>query len=194
MKTQQTQDPKSLTKSDAELFIDLVMRGTECWLQAGEIVARNMDANPHFIDEVCDKCPDLSPETVVRFAQIGRKQLLPKLLISDAPGVRRLRKLPYALQQKYSSDPIPVVIASGDVLTVDVRNLTPDQAAQVFADDRIRSEAEQRAWMEDKKAKTAVHRQSVDSPYRIVGKKLVIVQPCQLTSRDLARVLADMES
>ena len=48
--------------------------------------------------------------------------------------------------------PVPLLLADGSTIMVDVRNLTPDQAQQVFAADHIRSAGEQRAFYEDKKA------------------------------------------
>lgn len=183
----------SVQKTDSEQFVDLVMQGIECWQQAGALVVRAIDSNPNFIDEVCDKCPDITPELVHRFEQIGRKQLCAKLLISDAPGVRRLRRLPYSLQEKHSVEPVSLILSNGESLRVDVRNLTPDQAAQVFAEDRIRSDAEQRSWIEDKRSKSSAPSNKSNAPYRVVGKKLVVMTACTLERKELARLLAELD-
>ena len=172
----------------------LIFKGVECWLKAGEIIAKNMDENPDFIEQVSDRYPDISTETLYRFEQIGRKQLCPALLLNDSPGVRRLRKLPFELQSKYATDPIPLLTESGETLSVDVRNLTPEQALQVFSSDHIRSPGEQRAFIEDRKATSKAIPATGGLPYRIVGKTLVVMQSCKFSVRDLAKLLSEIEN
>ena len=184
----------SLTKnSDVDAFVALVMKGVEAWIEAGKILVKNIDEDPDFGDKICDKCPDISAEMVCRFEQIGRQELHPRLLLSDAPGIRRLRKLPYDLQEKYVTHPVNMLATDGSTINADVRNLTPDQAAQVFKHDGIRSLAEQRLWIEDTKAKQIAPPTKANLPYRIVGQKLVVVQPCQFNRKELANLLAEIE-
>lgn len=185
-----------IEKHNVEEFIRLVKKGMECWVQAGEIAAKSIEGNPNFIDEVCDTWPDISPETVRRFQCIGLKKLHPALTISEAPGMRRLRKMPYEIQCKYVGDPVELLVEKQDgwdVLLVDVRNLTPDQVSQVFDFDCLRTQAAQRAYIEGKKAKQLAPPVKADLPYRIVGKKLVVVTACTLDRKEMARLLADME-
>jgi hypothetical protein len=179
-----------------ELFIHHVMQGMQCWLDAGMVAAKAIELNPAFIDEVCDKCPDITPEVVKRFQMIGLKKLHPQLAISESAGVRRLRKMPYALQVKHVKEPVELLIkteSGHEVLKVDVRNLTPDQAAQVFDEEGIRTAAAQRAYIEDKAAKKVAPPAQANLPYRVVGKKLVIVHPCSLDRKEIANLLAEME-
>ena len=184
-----------MTKNtDIDEIITLINKGVECWFKAGQLIAKNMDENPDFVDEICDKCKDISPETIYRFEQIGRQQLYPNLLLNDSPGVRRLRRLPFDLQKKYATAPVTLLISGGETLEMDVRNLTPGQAAQVFSGDRLRTVAEQRAFLEDKKTTEAVVPASGNLPYRIVGKTVVVMQSCRFTTGDLARLLAQMEN
>jgi hypothetical protein len=180
--------------NDAQAFIEAVTRGIAAWVEAGQIAARAIEENPNFIDEVCDLCPDITPEAVKRFQAIGLRKLHPQLAISETPGARRLRKLPYSLQEKYVKEPLPLLTSGGEILSVDFRNLTPDQLAQVFDGDRVRSEAEQRAFIEDKAAKSVPTVKANNPPYRVVGGKLVVMVPTQFTRKDLAKLLAEMES
>jgi hypothetical protein len=83
-------------------FVKLVMAGIEAWFKAGEIVARNMDANPDWVDEVCRRCPEITPETVLAFDRVGRRKLHPRLLASNKPGAVRMRSLPFELQENIS--------------------------------------------------------------------------------------------
>lgn len=178
---------------DAEQIVDLINRGIQCWTDAGKLLAKNMDEDPEFIEKVCDFCKDISPEALYRLEQVGRGQLYPSLLLNDSPGVRRLRRLPYSLQKKHATEPLTVIVSGGDKLEIDVRNLTPGQAAQVFARDSIRTQAEQRAFLEDR----AVMEQVASTgglPYRIVGKTLVVMAGCKFTTSDLAGIIAKIEA
>lgn len=188
----------NVQKQLAKQFVDLVMQGIAAWVKAGELAAKAVEDDPDFIDMVCEMNPDISEETVNRFVLMGQKKLHPQLCLSESPGVRRLRRLPYAVQEKYVANPVDLVIKDEDgkatILKVDVRNLKPDQAAQVIGPDGIRTQAEQRAWMEEAAAKRTVPPVNGDVPHRIVGRELVILHPCRIPRRDLARILADMES
>lgn len=182
----------------AKQFIDLVIQGIACWVRAGEIAAKAVEEDPKFIDRVCKSNPDITKETVNRFVLIGQRKLHPQLCLSETPGVKRLRRLPYPVQEKHVVTPVDLVIKDDGkvkVLNVDVRNLTPHQASQVFSADGIRTEAEQRAWLEDKAAKRAVPTVSSDTPWRITrDRELVVSEPCRLSRRDVARILAEMEA
>ena len=179
---------------DIEEIIGLINKGVECWFKAGQLVAKNMDEDPDFVDRICDQCPDLSAEVIYRFEQIGRQQLYPSLLLNDSPGIRRLRHLPYELQKKYSTDPVTVLVSDGETLEMDVRNLTPAQAGQVFSGDRLRSVAEQRSWLEDKKSSEAAVPANGNPPYRIVGKTVVVMQACKFKASDLARLIVELDT
>lgn len=182
-----------IEKNAAKQVADLIYQGVDSWLKAGEIIAREMDKNPDFIEQISDQYPDLPVNILYRFEQIGRKQVYPRLLLNDSPGARRLIKMPYALQVKYSDEPMALLTKSGDSLKVEVRNLTPDQANQAFASDHIRTLAEQRAWLEDKESFSAAVPASGNPPYRIVGKTVVVMQGCKFSVGDLARILVELE-
>jgi len=77
---------------------------------------------------------------------------------------------------------------------VDVQNLTPSQARQVFGYDRVRSLAEQRAIIEDVKAQKAAPATHGEVPWRIVGKTLVVTGPCKISVADLGSIISRIES
>lgn len=180
---------------EIDQFVQFIMAGIEAWFKAGELVARNLDANPVWADEVCKRCPEITLETVMAFDRVGRRKLHPRLLASNKPGAVRLRSLPFELQEKYLSAPVPVLIKQGkDVETLEVSlwNLTTDQCRQVFESDGVRSEGAQRAWLESqtKRARVPV---AVDEPYRVTGHTLVVMEPCKFSLKQLLSLAAQMQ-
>lgn len=188
----------ALSKPAATLFIELIRKGIESWIEAGEIAARELDADPEWADKVCEGCKWITPERVKRFADFGRKKIHPLLFVSGAPGATKMLKLPYSLQEKYTKEPVEVLTANGEVLLVDVMNLKPEQVHQVIGPDRIRTIAEQRAWLEEEKRKAAEAKPvQVDMPYRVVNrgnKRGVEVGGYFLSASEMARILVDLES
>ncbi len=56
------------------------------------------------------------------------------------------------MQETYFHNPPSLLIQNNgdwEQLKVDIHNMTPDQAAQVFSEDHVRTDGEQRAWIED---------------------------------------------
>jgi hypothetical protein len=177
-------------------FIDLVFKGVEAWMEAGKIVCEILDEDPEALDRIVAQCPNISPEMVIRFEQIGRKQIHPQLLLSDAPGVRHLRRQPFQLQEKHAKEPVEMLVKTDkgwETLQVDVRNLTARQAEQVFGKEGIRSAAAQRVYLEDQNARHHAPPVKANLPYRVVGREIVVMEPCRLSAREVAQILADIE-
>jgi hypothetical protein len=188
---------QALTKSKARQFAELMQAGIDKWVEAGKYAAACIDEDANFVDEVCDEFPQITPEMVLTFARVGRSEVHPYLLLSDAPGIRRLRRLPYAVQEKYAKEPVRLLVSHDgkwETLNVDVRNLTPDQASQVFGNDGVRSDAAQRAFIEDKAAKRIAPAVKANLPYRVTSRTLVVMEPVSLDRKELLRILNEMES
>lgn len=187
---------KTLDDTLPKRFIEAVMQGTQSLFEAGCIAAKAIDSDPNFVDRVCDLCPDITPEFVHRMELIGRKKLSVKLVFSEAPGIRRLRKLPLMLQEKYAVEPVPVLVnasANGwEMLQMDIRNLSPDQARQAIGEDRIRSEGEQRAFIEDRALRDRAPQFDAE-PFQIKRGSLYILKPCTLSRKEVVGILSKME-
>lgn len=185
---------KEVQSHAVESFVELFQRGYDAWIEAGKIVAGALESDPDFAEKVHAKHPEISCDTVYAFDRLGRKELHPKLLISDSPGAKKLRRLPYSVQERYCDAPVPLLIKNEngwEVLMASVFNLTTDQANQVFDGDGVRPDGAQRTWLENKNSKAIIQ---VDEAYRVSGRKLIVMHPCQFTAGQLARMLADMES
>jgi|SRR5581483_9663783 len=187
------------TTDSVQTFINLFHGAQSSLIALGEHTAASIDADPDFADKVCLAYPELTMEFIHKCELVGRKKLHPRLVISEGPGVSRLRRMPLALQEKFISQPLPLVIRKDnnvEILNVDLLNLSADQAKQVFDCEKqeVRSEAAQRAWLEDQAAKALPPTpKGINLPYRITGGKLVVMETCTFTRKDLAKLLAEME-
>jgi len=195
MKAQQA---VSTTQDSISRFHELMTDGVNSWIAAGEIAAAAIDEDPTWADQVCSEHREITHEIVNKFVMIGRHQLHPRLLLNGNPGSRALRRLPFEVQEKHITQPVPLLVNvenKWEELAVDINNLTTTQAAQVFGTDSVRSPAAQRAWIESRNTAAAAAAASAPQavPYRIASHKLVVMQPCSFTVKELARLIAEMQ-
>jgi hypothetical protein len=186
---------KPLVTNQIDTFLELVQRGIDSWVEAAKIARAELATDPEWADKVAEKNRIITAQFVHRFASIGVK-FIPQLAISECPGAKRLRSLPLQVQEMCFHNPVSLLINNGgnwEPLQVDLHNLTSDQAAQVFAEDHVRNDGEQRAWIEDRKAKQATEPNKVNQPYRVVGNNLMVMVACKFTRKELAQILASME-
>jgi hypothetical protein len=185
------------TQSDsATRFLELVRQGMALWLAAGELAATEIDKDASWVDKVCACDPDMPPGLVRRFEAIGRHKLHPRLAYLSGAGPQRLRMLPLQLQERCLAQPIEVVIYQAgktDLLLIDVCNLTPRQAEQVFARDGVRDAAAQRAWLADREGLEQSRHVKPDVAYKLTKHELVVLQPCRFAAKDLAVILARLQ-
>lgn len=177
-----------------ERFAQLIRVGMEAWIEAGRLVVEWIDRDPKWPEHVIRACPEISEATILAFERLGRGTLHPRLLASNAPGVRRLRGQSIEIQTRFVDAGLPLLVRSGsgwDTLLVSVWDLSRAQASQVFARDRVRTAEEQRAWLEEKRTKEWVA-EVVDEPWQVVHGRLVVSRPCEFTASQVARMLEEM--
>ena len=189
----------TLTNQQAQIeaFITHFRRGVEEWITAGEILVQMVEQDPYVYDYIIQQCPQINAGILGRFEQMGRKTLHPQLLLTASPGFAKLQRLPYSLQERYIEEPVPVIVHTEDgtdVLLVKAKDMTKEQAAQVFAPGRIRTEGEQKAFL----VQQASHRASdkkesvVDRPWKIRGHR-AIINGVEFTRKELYAILSQME-
>lgn len=189
---------KTIQKPLITEFVALITQGIECWNKAGEIVVQLLDEHGMTISDIAETSDFLTEDTVTRFEQLGRKQLIPRLLVADYPAARHLVRLPYSEQKRAIETSVDMLVCEGketSVLKVSVENLTPAQCRQVFDGDQIRSIGAQRAWLEDKRGAQEI-KEALEQPtsiYQVRGKRIIIRRPCELTSGQLAQMIAEIE-
>lgn len=188
----------TLTQTESEQkiikFIALFREGVNAWIKAGEILVDLVENDPHSYDYIIQSCPQLNAGILGRFEQMGRKTLHPQLLLTASPGFARLTRLPFSMQERYVEEPIPLIVHTDDgtdVLLVKAKDMTKEQASQVFAPGRLRTEGEQKAWLMQQKSNNA--RPVVSSkPWSIKGSK-IIINGLEFTRKELTAILAQMD-
>jgi hypothetical protein len=177
-------------------FITLFKEGVEAWIKAGEILVQMLEEDPYVYDYIIAQCPTLNAGILGRFEQMGRKTLHPQLLLTASPGFAKLQKLPYSMQERYITEPVPIIVHTDegtDVLLVNAKDMTKEQAAQVFAPGRVRTEGEQKAWLMQQRSNNARNvTEAVQVPWKIKGGK-VIINGVEFTRKQLHVILAEME-
>lgn len=179
-------------------IVILITRGIECWSKAGEIVVQLIDDERMTIQEIAGNSEFLTEDIVARFEQLGRKQILPQLLVAGYPAARHIIKLPYSEQSRAIDGGVELLVVSGEghsTLKVAVENLTSLQCKQVFAKDAVRSLPAQRAYIESQKTDNEIKgRIGSDDPiWKVSGRKVAFLKPCQMTARELAQIIAEIE-
>lgn len=189
----------AISKYDLSKVSELILKGIECWIEAGEIIANTLSECPDSMPRICE-VTGLSEDIVRRFEQIGRKEIYPKLLANTSLGYRKLASCPYREQEHYYNNPVELLVTSSkgaDKLQVEVQHLTPQQVRQVFASDHVRTLAEQRAWVESErelsvKRALANKAEIQEAAFIIRGKRVIFRKGCELTAHELAELLARM--
>lgn len=183
-------------------FTGLIKEGIEAWQKAGLIVVDLIDGQGESCSSLAEKS-GLGPGIIGRFEQLGRKQLMPYLLMVDWKAAKYLVRLPYSEQKRLEHGSVELLIEneSGvDTIQVPVRNLEPEQCKQVFCREGVRDLAAQRSYLVERRSSERLKavREVVGSqsePYQIGRKNTVIIsRPCELSRRELLRILEDMES
>ena len=184
----------TLAKTTIEELKQSIQAGISAWVKAGSIVVKLIDDHGKTIDEIADAC-GLPSGAIARFEQLGRGVLYQDLLLSDAPAVKYLIHVPVSQQREAWERGCEVIVTKGDefdTMCILPKNMTAAQCRQVFNGSRVRSLAEQRAYLEDLKTKVAVSEMTIQKPYIVRGKTVHFQAGAKLTAADLARLLADL--
>lgn len=149
--------------------------------------------------QIAESSEFLTEEIVSRFEQLGRKQIVPNLLVADYPAARHMVRLSYSEQKRILHESVELMVLDNGnptTLRVSPENLTPQQCRQVFERGHVRSIGAQRAWLQERRVEDEIQgtlKQGQDT-YKIRGKRVVILRPCEFTSRQLANMIAEIEA
>lgn len=178
-------------------------RGKAEWNQAAECAREARKTYPEFPEALMAALPGVPEEFIHRFCGIGLLYMS-ELCVMECPGAKRLRKLPLQIQEQCMADNVEVAIQERDGrwthIKIAVQNLTRSQAEQVFDKDRVRSVAEQRAWLEDRReqkrqamSQTAIALANTGLPYRVTRTHFLFGEHA-VTWKEILRLAKDAKS
>lgn len=175
-------------------ILELVRKGMECWLEAGAILVKLYDADPNNRERARRHFSRLPAGVQSTLERLGRKQLAYEVYAGAGVGFRELSRMPYDIQVKHVTEPVELLVldnnGKADVLKVAVKDLSRDQARQVFGRQEPRDLAAQRAYLADLNRQKVPLR--IEDNFRVSKDKVVILKPCELTRQQLASILAQM--
>ena len=79
-----------------------------------------------------------------------------------------------------------------DIHMVQAKNMTKEQADQIFTANRIRTEGEQKAWILQRQQNAVKPTPAYLKPWTIKGSK-VLINGLEFTRKELAGILAQMD-
>lgn len=176
-------------------FIEHFQQGVDSWLRAGEIIVELVEADPHVFDYIINRCPNLNAGVLGRFEQMGRKILHPQLLLTTSPGSKALSRMPMSVQQRYITEPVVLIVDTPDgtdTLLVKAKDLTKLQSSQVFANNRLRTEGEQKAWLIEQRSKNAKPCGANVPAWKIKNGRVEFIRDATLTAGELATIMTQL--
>lgn len=192
MKTEMTRTEQN---AKIEQFIEFYKQGVNSWIEAGKIIVELVEADPYVFDYIIEQCPHINAGVLGRFEQMGRGIIHPHLLLTNSPGNKALSRMPMSVQQRYLSEPIPLIVqtdAGTDVLLVKAKDLTKNQASQVFATGRVRTEGEQKAWLIEKRSMAAKPCGTNVPAWKIKNGRVEFIRDATLTAGELATIMTQL--
>lgn len=139
----------------------------------------------------------ISREVMRNFMLVARGTLHEKIALGAVPYGNALRDLSIEEQTEVVEKGIPVIKRVGkawkssymktDAMPTEIRK-------QVFDGKRIRTEAEQKEYVERLESTSRARSAKVKKQWEINGGKLVVNTPTSFTTSDLAKILSDMNA
>jgi hypothetical protein len=178
---------------------DALASGLEAWEAAGQCVVSLLDVHGLTLEQIAEASGEdfITPNLVAQFERIGRKQVLPRLLVSESPASRHLQKLPLSEQTRLMDGNVELfILKSGkpDVLSVAVKDLTSQQCKQVFDKHGVRSLGAQRAFVEARAQEEEIRviKSENAAPWVVKNGRVVFRESCEVSRHDLAMILAQL--
>ena len=162
-------------------------------VKASEIYVKAIDENPLNKVKFIESCSDFIPtDAWAGFEAIGRRWMHPKLLMGGGGKYsKNIKKLPYSDQRQiFEGARFDMLTSSGEILKVDVRQIEPAQAEQMFDKSHIRSVAEQKAFIESRKPDKPSN--SVEVPYTFVRNGVHFTKDTVVNKEQLRRILQEI--
>jgi len=126
-----------------------------------------------------------------------------RLIFTETKARKKLAAAPKSQQKKALDKGLEVLVDNGEVLRVKIDDLTSNQIKQVFAGDHVRSIAEQKNYIRNRKAqmefaaklnipKVEKEPEKVLPIYEIKKGKLIINKPTELSRKEVFDILSKL--
>jgi len=191
-----------LTKTAQQSIATLtnsLQAGIDAWERAGEEVVRLVDDHGMSLEDICAAANSdiVTVSVLAQFERIGRKQVMPRLLVAEYPAANSLQKLPMSEQQRLLNGSVELVTMKAgktDVLSVAVQDLTRQQCRQVFDRNSVRSLGAQRAWLEAQATEQELVniKATSQTPWVVRSGRVLFREGCELSRHELAVILAQV--
>jgi hypothetical protein len=191
---------EATAKSKINEFKDALQCGIDGIIRASEIYVKAIDEDPSVQSQFWLDLGDVVPISAWKqFEAIGRKWVHPRLLfggVSSKVLMAEMRRAPYSVQARvFNGDRFDLLLDNGRTLRVSPLEATYSQVQQLFHGGAIRSISEQKAFLEERRAK-AVSRLAFDPepmPYTITKGKVLFRRDTEMTKRELIRIIEEMK-
>lgn len=185
-----------IVKNRIAEFKELFSKGMNCMAEACRIYVEDIDRNPQFKQEYRRLLPQIGPAYWSRFESIGRKRMIPELLYLDSSTTMKLiGEFSLEEQEKIHKNGIDVLTVDGTTLKVAVKNLTPQQAKQVFTKTGVRDVPAQRAYIESLRTSEQIEKQRSflkSDPYIIKKDYVEILKPGRISRDEIMNIAREM--
>jgi hypothetical protein len=106
---------KPETKVDLEVqisqVVDLIHKGIESWQEAGLVLMELRQRKPGIFADIIKREPMLTVDMLTTIERIGRREIYPRLLLDSSIAAKKIRRYPYAEQERLCREPIDVVVS-----------------------------------------------------------------------------------
>ena len=177
-------------------FEEAFKRGIDGIVQAAGIYVKALDENPANAEKFREFFADSIPASAwSNFEAIGRKWMHPQLLMGgmvDRKKAAIVKRLPYDVQEEvFNHKRFPLLLPTGETLKVSVQDAAPEQVEQLFDGASMRTDAAQKAYLENLKTRKHVEK-SEELPYTIRDGKVIFKRGTILTKSEVRRILSEM--
>ena len=177
-------------------MLKLLSTGFACIQQAAETYAALIQR--HGANEInamlAESAPSVTATFWRRLQSVGEQAIDSRLLYGSTSAHAKLRRLPRCEQETVLDTGVMLyrdgAQSDDDALLVKFDSLNPYQTKMVFADDHVRTIAEQRIWAENECLKRA-HPKENAAPFSVRGHKVIINKGCTLSHSDLIRLVQE---
>ena len=159
--------------------------------KAADVYVGAIDEFPEAKEAYRELCPQVPENVWSILERVGRRQMHESLIFGGGVAQSRLRMLPYSEQKRVMEDGVEVLAADGTALKLSADKLTTPLVRQVFIKGHVASLAEQKAIQET--TKIYEKPQPVINDWETKRGRVIFYRPCELTRKDLLRILQDLE-